>query len=67
MSVMINAGAFVIRKTDLDCEKKRITDLAEKNLRNLSLLNVQTVRNKCFPMRDFVIENSIDIFCMSEA
>ena len=47
-------------------KKKRLTDLAKKNSLNLSLLNINFVRNKCFHLRDFVVDNSIDIFRMSE-
>ena len=45
---MVYVGAFVLRKIHLDGEKKRITELAKNNFLNLSLLNVHSVRNKCF-------------------
>ena len=40
--------------------------VAKKYSLNLSILIVHSVRNKCFHLRDFVTDNSIDIFCMSE-
>ena len=33
---------------------------------NLGLHNVHSVRNKCCHLKDFVIDNYNDIFCMSE-
>ena len=63
---MLKARVFFIRKTDLDGEEKRLTDLVKKNCLNLNLLNVHSVRKKCCHLRDFVTENSIEIFCMSE-
>ena len=64
---MVKARAFVIRKTDIDGEKKRLQNSAKKNSLNLCLLNVNSVINKCCHLRDFVTDYSIDIFCMSEA
>ena len=46
--------------------KKRKTNLAQKNFLNPNLLNVPTVRNKCYHLRDFVRDNYVDIFCLSE-
>ena len=44
-----------------------MTDLAEKNSLNLSLLNVHSVRNKCCHLWDFVKDNFVAFFlCMSE-
>ena len=63
---MVRARAFVIRKTDLGGKKKRLPDLAKQISLNLSLLNINSVRNKCCHLRDFVTDNSIDIFSMSE-
>ena len=62
---MVKAMAFVIRKTDLGA-KKLATDLAKTTFLDLSLPNVHSVNNKCCHLRDFVIDNSIDIFCISE-
>ena len=62
---MVKARAFVIRKTDLDGDTKRITDLA-KIFFILSLLNIHSVRGKCGHPRDFLIDNSFDMFCRSE-
>ena len=46
--------------------KKGLTDLAKKNSINLSLLNVNSVRNQCCHLRDIVTSNSIDTFCITE-
>ena len=43
----VNARAFVIRKTDFDGKNKRLTKLG-KIFFILSLLNVHSVRGKCF-------------------
>ena len=45
------------------CKKKRITDLAMKISLNLS---VHSVRSKCYHLKDFAIDNSIDFFRISE-
>ena len=59
---MVKAGAFVIRKTDLGGEKKRITELAKKFFLIPDFLKVHSERNKRFNLRYSVIDNSIDIF-----
>ena len=46
-------------------KKKRITDLAKETSLNLSIPNDLSVRNKCH-LRDFLIDNSLDISCTSE-
>ena len=46
--------------------KKAKRDLGNKFFLFLSLLNVRSLKNKCCRQRDIVIENSIDMFCMSE-
>ena len=63
---MLNSRPNFIWKTDLDSEKKRITVLTTKNFLKLSVLNVYYARNKCWRLRDFIIDISIDTFCMSE-
>ena len=56
---------LLLEKLTITLKKKRTTDLATKKFLNLSLLNVNSVRNKCCHPRDFVKGNSIDILCMS--
>ena len=34
--------------------------------KNLSLVNVHSVRRNCCHLRHFVIDNSVDVFCISE-
>ena len=46
--------------------KKKLRDLAKKNSLILSLHIVHSVRNKYCHLRDLVVDNTIDIFCMTE-
>ena len=46
--------------------KKLITGLTKKTFLNMSFLKVHSVKARCCHPVDFVIDVSIDIFCMSE-